>query len=84
MYLREKIILFKERDNNMLEKMKDFFDARLVENDKHMTRGIEGAKEFYFFTAKCLPIKDNCQTFDLGCDTGLELEEYFSLCPGQR
>lgn len=68
----------------MLEKMKDFFEERLVGYDEHMMRDIEGAKEFYPFTASCLPIKENCQILDLGCGTGLELEEYFSICPGAK
>lgn len=65
----------------MLEKMSDFFEARLEGYDEHMLNDIEFATEFYPFTASLLPIsKDSC-VLDLGCGTGLELEEYFKLCP---
>ena len=68
----------------MLEKMSDFFENRLVEYDRHMKTNIESAGEFYSFTAKCLPIKEQCHILDLGCGTGLELEEYYSLNPSAR
>ncbi len=65
----------------MLEKMSDFFENRLDGYDEHMMTNIESAKEFYPFTAKCLPGKENIHILDLGCGTGLELEEYFQLNP---
>ena len=68
----------------MLEKMSEFFENRLAEYDEHMLNEIEGAKEFYPFTAKCLPMNDGCNVLDLGCGTGLELEYYFSLNPNAR
>lgn len=37
----------------MLEKMGAFFDARLSGYDDHMVNDIEGAAEFYPFTARC-------------------------------
>ena len=64
----------------MLEKMSNFFENRLDGYDEHMMN-IESANEFYPFTAKCLPVKENCHILDLGCGTGLELEEYYLLCP---
>ena len=68
----------------MLEKMSDFFEARLEGYDEHMLNDIKFATEFYPFTASQLPIsKDSC-VLDLGCGTGLELEEYFKLCPSAR
>ena len=39
----------------MLEKMSDFFEARLDGYDEHMMTNIESANEFYPFTAKQLP-----------------------------
>lgn len=63
----------------MLEKMGEFFDNRLDEYDNHQLTCIESAKEFYQYTAKCLPLEKNPCILDLGCGTGLELEEYFSL-----
>lgn len=68
----------------MLEKMDAFFEARLQGYDAHMLTEIEGASEFYPFTAAALPAKDGTRLLDLGCGTGLELEEYFPLCPTAR
>ena len=65
----------------MLERMSDFFENRLDGYDEHMLTNIESSDEFYPFTAKCLPTEENCRLLDLGCGTGLELEEYFSLNP---
>ena len=68
----------------MLEKMSDFFEARLDGYDEHMMKNIESATEFYLFTAKMLPAFENCHILDLGCGTGLELEEYYLLCPSAK
>lgn len=65
----------------MLEKMSDFFEARLDGYDEHMLTNIESAEEFYPFTAGQLPLSPESSVLDLGCGTGLELEFYFSLCP---
>lgn len=65
----------------MLERMSDFFESRVDGYDEHMLTAIESAGEFYPFTAKCLPEEENCRLLDLGCGTGLELEEYFLLNP---
>ena len=61
----------------MLEKMSDFFEARLDGYDDHKMTNIECASEFYPFTAKQLPTAENCCILDLGCGTGLELQEYY-------
>ena len=68
----------------MLEKMSDFFEARLDGYDEHMLTNIESADEFYPFTAKQLPTVESCRVLDLGCGTGLELQEYFLLNPTAR
>lgn len=65
----------------MLEKMSDFFAARLDGYDAHMLKNIDSATEFYPFTAKQLPVAENCHILDLGCGTGLELEYYDPLNP---
>lgn len=65
----------------MLEKMSDFFEARLDGYDEHMMTAIESADEFYSFTARQLPTAPNSHVLDLGCGTGLELAEYYKLCP---
>ena len=68
----------------MLEKMADFFENRLDGYDEHMMSNIESADEFYPFTAKQLPTTENYHILDLGCGTGLELEEYYLLNPSAR
>lgn len=65
----------------MLEEMAAFFENRLSGYDEHMMTAIEGAAEFYKFTAAQLPSIKRCAILDLGCGTGLELEEYFKLNP---
>ena len=68
----------------MLEKMAVFFENRLDGYDEHMMTNIESADEFYPFTAKQLPTTGNCHILDLGCGTGLELEEYYLLNPSAK
>ena len=68
----------------MLEKMSDFFEARLDGYDAHMMTAIESADEFYPFTARLLPTDENCRVLDLGCGTGLELAEYYKRCPAAK
>lgn len=65
----------------MLERMEIFFENRLAGYDEHMLANIEGAREFYRFTAAQLPLEEKAEVLDLGCGTGLELEEYFLLNP---
>ena len=68
----------------MLEKMAAFFEARLEGYDEHMLTNIESAAAFYPFTASLLPTAAGAEVLDLGCGTGLELEEYFRLNPTAR
>lgn len=64
-----------------LEKMDDFFAARIEGYDEHMKRDIEGASGFYTYTAALLPQETGSRILDLGCGTGLELEAYFAMNP---
>ena len=64
-----------------LEQMNAFFAARVDGYDEHMRTTIEGASDFYAYTASLLPMEKNARVLDLGCGTGLELEEYFRLNP---
>ena len=71
----------------MLEKMDLFFENRLKEYEEHMLSAIEGAREFYPFTAAQLPLEEGCEVLDLGCGTGLELDacaQSRSVCDGNR
>ena len=68
----------------MLEKMSEFFEARLDGYDEHMLTNIESATDFYPFTAACLPMGDSCKVLDLGCGTGLELEFYLRGNPNAK
>ena len=63
----------------MLERMSDFFEARLEGYEEHMLTCIEGAEEFYPFSASLLPA--NGEILDLGCGTGLELDALFQRTP---
>jgi len=65
----------------MLEKMGEFFDARLDGYEEHQLTCIEGAQEFYPYTAACLPDTPGARILDLGCGTGLELGYYFEKVP---
>lgn len=65
----------------MLEKMSDFFENRLDGYDEHMRTMVDDEGEFYAFTAAQLPKEAGVKILDLGCGTGLELEDYFALNP---
>lgn len=73
--------MINDQVNTMLEKMDEFFENRLSDYDEHMLADIEGAGEFYKFTASLLPPEPGTQVLDLGCGTGLELEKYFAVNP---
>ncbi len=64
----------------MLEKMADFFTARVDEYDNHMMNDVVGCKEGYIKMAELLP-ETIVNLLDLGCGTGLELDEIFKIRP---
>ncbi len=64
-----------------LEKMDAFFAARAEGYDEHMKSNIEGASGFYIYTASLLPENSGARILDLGCGTGLELEELYKINP---
>ncbi|HNX14211.1 MAG TPA: class I SAM-dependent methyltransferase [Oscillospiraceae bacterium] len=63
-----------------MEKMNEFFAARVDSYEEHMLSGVEGSKEAYIKMAQLLP-KSCKNLLDLGCGTGLELDEIFKLFP---
>ncbi len=64
----------------ILEKMADFFAERAEMYDEHMLTEVEGCKEGYKKMASLIPPETE-KLLDLGCGTGLELDEIFSLYP---
>ena len=64
----------------MLEAMSDFFTARTEMYDEHMLTEVEGCKDGYKKMASLVP-KETETLLDLGCGTGLELDEIFRLYP---
>ena len=66
-----------------LEKMADFFAARVQGYDEHMLKNVQGCREGYTEMTKRLP--DGIESLlDLGCGTGLELDEIFKRFPTLR
>lgn len=64
----------------VLEKMDDFFTARLDGYDHQMLVNVEGCAEGYAAVAALLPA-DAKTLLDLGCGTGLELDKIFEVNP---
>jgi tRNA (cmo5U34)-methyltransferase len=64
----------------MMEKMNDFFTKRVEGYDHHMINNVAGCKEGYKRMADLLPASLE-NLLDLGCGTGLELEEIFKRHP---
>lgn len=63
-----------------LERMTDFFERRVGEYESHMINEVEGCKEAYKKMASLIP-EDTKVLLDLGCGTGLELDEIFKVLP---
>lgn len=63
-----------------LEKMENFFENRLDEYEEHMLEHVEGCKEGYLRMGKLIP-ENTRSLLDLGCGTGLELEEILHKNP---
>lgn len=61
-----------------LERMQDFFAARIDSYDNHMLECVEGCQEAYQYMATLIP-KSASKLLDLGCGTGLELDEIFKV-----
>lgn len=64
-----------------LEKMDDFFTARVEGYDEHMLRDVGGCRNGYAVMAREIEKMSPSRILDLGCGTGLELDEIFARCP---
>ena len=61
-----------------IEPMAEFFKARVGGYDEHMLNNVEGCREGYRKMAELVPSGAK-YVLDLGCGTGLELDEIFKL-----
>lgn len=66
-----------------MEKMTDFFAARVGGYDEHMIREVEGCREGYELVASLVPEVAE-KLLDLGVGTGLELDYIFRKMPDVR
>lgn len=71
---------FPTLDDPILEDMSTFFTRRVDGYDEHMIANVEGCKEGYPLMASLVP-DGVTSLLDLGCGTGLELDEIFKLHP---
>ncbi|NNJ29698.1 class I SAM-dependent methyltransferase [Lacrimispora defluvii] len=63
-----------------MERMEDFFAARVDEYEEHMLSGVEGCEQAYAVIPSLLT--ESCRDLlDLGCGTGLELKQIFKRFP---
>lgn len=60
-----------------LEEMSSFFNSRAENYEEHMMNNVEGANELYSEIGKLIPKTNKLNLLDLGCGTGLELDEIF-------
>lgn len=68
----------------ILEEMSSFFNHRADGYEEHMMNNVDGADKYYIETAKLIPKIDGLNLLDLGCGTGLELDEIFKINPTVR
>ncbi|MDT8716852.1 methyltransferase domain-containing protein [Clostridium sp. 19966] len=64
-----------------IEEMGDFFNKRADTYESHMMNEVDGYEEYYAETARYIPKDKAIRLLDIGCGTGLELEEIFKLNP---
>ena len=64
-----------------LEEMGAFFNARIDRYEEHMLRD---GNFIYVRVAQQVPVTENIKLLDLGCGTGLELDEIFKVNPTVR
>jgi tRNA (cmo5U34)-methyltransferase len=64
-----------------LEEMSSFFNSRVDMYEEHMLKEVDGASNYYAEIAKLIPAGDRLKLLDLGCGTGLELDEIIKIDP---
>ncbi|MCI1946157.1 class I SAM-dependent methyltransferase [Clostridium luticellarii] len=64
-----------------LEEMGSFFNERVDGYEQHMLNNVAGSDKYYIETAKLIPKITGLKILDLGCGTGLELDEIFKINP---
>ena len=63
-----------------MERMTNFFTERVEGYEEHMLTNVAGCKEGYVAMSNIIPL--SCKSLlDLGCGTGLELDEIFKVLP---
>ncbi|MBN2218756.1 MAG: methyltransferase domain-containing protein, partial [Kosmotogaceae bacterium] len=65
--------------NGYLETMRAFFDRRADSYESHMKSNVKESAAIYRETAGLVPVITRIKILDLGCGTGLELDEIFRL-----
>lgn len=71
--------------NNEIEGMENFFKLRADSYDNHMKENIENYDLFYQKVSEgVLSTNQNIKILDLGCGTGLELNNIFKKCPNAQ
>lgn len=72
----------KKKKDTPLEEMSSFFDSRIESYEEHMLK-INKTRDYvdYIEIAKLVPAARGLKLLDLGCGTGLELDEIFKINP---
>ncbi len=64
-----------------IAEMREFFNSVANEYETHMSEFVSGAQEYYQKTAEFIALRQPKKLLDLGCGTGLELDEIFKRLP---
>ena len=67
--------------NRPLEEMSAFFNVRAAGYEQHMRESVECVDEYYGRLAEHITQGKEIRLLDLGCGTGLELDEIFKVNP---